>query len=77
MIVNPGSVGLPAYADDHPVPHKVETGSPHARYAIVERSAGTWQATPIALCYDWAAAARTAKERGRADWATALRTGRV
>jgi predicted phosphodiesterase len=31
LIVNPGSVGLQAYQDDSPVPHVMETGSPHAR----------------------------------------------
>src|SRR5690606_6172570 len=35
LVVNPGSVGLPAYEDDAPFPHVVETGSPDARYAIV------------------------------------------
>jgi len=30
-------VGLPAYSDDSPVRHLMETGSPMARYAIVER----------------------------------------
>ncbi|CAM8645137.1 metallophosphoesterase family protein [Sphingobium cupriresistens] len=77
MIVNPGSVGLPAYDDDHPIPHKVETGSPHARYAIVEQTAGGWTAELIAVGYDWDAAARAAEAHGRADWAAALRTGRA
>jgi len=31
LVVNPGSVGVPAYDDDHPHAHRVETGSPHAR----------------------------------------------
>ena len=77
MIVNPGSVGLPAYADDHPFPHKVETGSPHARYAIAERMAAGWTAESIAIRYDWDAAARAAQAHDRADWAAALRTGRA
>ncbi|NML09147.1 metallophosphoesterase family protein [Sphingobium sp. AR-3-1] len=77
LIVNPGSVGLPAYADDHPFPHKVETGSPHARYAIAERTAAGWTAESIAIRYDWDAAARAAQAHGRADWAAALRTGRA
>ncbi|SEJ40370.1 Predicted phosphodiesterase [Sphingobium sp. AP50] len=77
LIVNPGSVGLPAYGDDHPVPHKVETGSPHARYAIVERIGDEWQAELIAIDYDWEAAAQAAELRDRLDWAVALRTGRV
>jgi predicted phosphodiesterase len=75
LIVNPGSVGLPAYADDHPVPHRVETGSPHARYAIAERRGGRWAANIIAVTYDWEGAARAADARNRPDWAVALRTG--
>lgn len=77
LVVNPGSVGLPAYAEDWPLPHVVETGSPHARYAIVERRAGGWTASLRAVAYDWAAAACLAEARDRPDWATALRTGRV
>jgi len=77
LIVNPGSVGLPAYADDHPWPHKVECGSPHARYALVSDESGQWQAELIAIPYDWESAARTAQANGRPEWARALRTGRV
>ena len=28
LVVNPGSVGMPAYTDDTPVPHAIETGAP-------------------------------------------------
>jgi predicted phosphodiesterase len=78
LIVNPGSVGLPAYDDDRPWPHVMESGSPHARYTIAERSRdGRWTAELIAVDYDWEAAARTAEEHGRPDWAVALRTGRM
>lgn len=78
LIVNPGSVGLPAYDDDRPWPHVMESGTPHARYAIAERNAdGRWSADLIAVDYDWDRAARTAEARGRADWAVALRTGRM
>lgn len=78
LIVNPGSVGLPAYADDRPFPHVMESGTPQARYAIVERQAdGDWTAALIAVDYDWETAARTAEARERPEWAIALRTGRV
>lgn len=40
LVVNPGSVGLPAYQDDEPVPNAVETGSPDARYAVVPARRG-------------------------------------
>jgi hypothetical protein len=76
-IANPGSVGLQAYDDEHPYPHEVEVGSPHARYAIVQPVADGWSVTQRAVPYDWEAAARQAEARGRGDWADALRTGRV
>lgn len=80
LIVNPGSVGLQAYSDTHPTAHVIEVGSPHARYAIVTRQAGEageWAAEFRAVDYAWDAAAAIAEQRGRADWAVALRTGRM
>ena len=75
LIVNPGSVGVPAYRDAEPVPHDVETGSPEARYAIVELA--TLAVEFVALTYDWESAARQAEANGRPEWARALRTGRI
>lgn len=75
MIVNPGSVGLPAYHDDQPFPHDVQSGSPHARYAIVEKQTEGWLIEKVALTYPWESMAAIAEDRGRADWARALRTG--
>ncbi|MGW8393664.1 metallophosphoesterase family protein [Pseudoduganella sp. HUAS MS19] len=77
LIVNPGSVGLQAYDDDLPYPHKAENGTPHARYAIVERTAGGWAVEQYAVAYDWDAAAEVAQRHGRPEWAFALRTGRM
>ncbi|KKC27353.1 metallophosphoesterase family protein [Sphingomonas sp. SRS2] len=78
LIVNPGSVGLPAYEDDRPWPHVMQAGSPHARYVIAERGVeGRWTAELIAIDYDWESAAQLSEERGRPDWAVALRTGRM
>lgn len=78
LVVNPGSVGLPAYGCDDPYPHVMEAGSPHARYAIVERgNGGTWTAELIAVEYDWESVARCAAERGHEDWSVALRSGRA
>lgn len=77
LIVNPGSVGLPAYDDDRPFPHVVESGTPHARYAVITRAEARWSVELIMVDYDWETAARDAAAHGRPDWAQALRTGRV
>lgn len=77
LVVNPGSVGLQAFDDDHPLPHVVENGMPHARYALLTRRAAGWQVDLRALPYDWESAARQAEANGRGDWADALRSGRV
>lgn len=77
MIVNPGSVGLPAYDDTLPCPHRVESGSPHARYAILSDEDDGWAADLLCVDYDWEQAARDADANGRPDWSRALRTGRV
>lgn len=75
LIVNPGSVGLPAYDDVLPEYHVVETGSPHARYALLEKRDGSWLVELIALEYDHHRAAEQARLNGRPDWEIALRTG--
>jgi hypothetical protein len=81
LIVNPGSVGLPAYDDDHPYPHssfhRIETGSPDARYAIAEKRDGQWLCELVSVHYDHESAAQQADQRDRPDWAHALRTGRM
>lgn len=77
LIVNPGSVGLQGFDDDHVHPHVIETGAPHARYALLERSAAGWHVTLRAVVYDWDSAARRADREGRPDWAHALRSGFV
>jgi putative phosphoesterase len=76
VIANPGSVGNPAYHADEPSTHVSESGAPHARFAVVTIT----DAVAIehhAVAYDWEQAARQAEANGRADWAHALRTGRV
>ncbi len=77
LIINPGSVGLQAYTDYLPHPHAMEAGSPHARYSVVSRTALGWLVENIVVPYDWEAAARTAAENERPDWAEWLRTGRA
>jgi predicted phosphodiesterase len=77
FILNPGSVGLPAYDDDQPVPHKMEAGSPHTRYIILTENENGWSVEQITLPYAWESAARAAEQRNRPDWAAWLRTGRA
>lgn len=76
-ILNPGSVGLPAYDDDVPVPHVMEVGSPEARYAILTRNGEGWQVLWRHVFYDPARMIALAQARGRHDWAGALATGRM
>jgi len=74
-VVNPGSVGLPGYRDSQPVPHVMEAGTPHARYAVVDRHKGGWAAELRAVPYDCEAAARQAERHGRPQAAHVVRTG--
>ena len=75
--VNPGSVGCPAYRDESPVPHGMETGSPDARYAVAWRAGGLWRADLRSVPYDSSRMVAAARAAGRDDWADALATGRV
>jgi predicted phosphodiesterase len=75
IVLNPGSVGCPAYDAGDP-PFVSESGSPHARYAIVElkpdgRAAFELRAVP----YAHEEAARRAEANGRPEWAFGLRQG--
>lgn len=76
LVINPGSVGLPAYTEDAPYPHAMEAGSPHARYTLLEREGTSWRVAQIHVAYDWEAAASFALQNGRGDWAAWVRSGR-
>ncbi|MFW9821025.1 MAG: metallophosphoesterase family protein [Candidatus Thorarchaeota archaeon] len=75
LIINPGSVGLPAYIDFYPYPHKMETGTPYARYCIINKNEKHWYIEDIFIPYDWEKAALIARENGRPDWANWLKYG--
>ena len=75
FVVNAGSVGCPGYVGGEPVPHIVQTGTPDACYAVLERSLLGWQATFRLVPYDPAAMARLAELNGAPAWAKAVRTG--
>jgi predicted phosphodiesterase len=77
LLVNPGSVGLPAFRDTGPEPHSVSNQAPPARYSLLSRAGDTWEVFSIPVFYDWETAALTAAKNGRSDWAEWLRTGRA
>jgi putative phosphoesterase len=77
LVVNPGSVGMPAYDHGLPYPHVMQSGSPHARCAVLTRSRRGWDVQHLSITYDWEAAAHKAFERGRPDRASWLRSGRA
>jgi len=76
VVVNPGSVGLPAYTDDEPVRHSMENYCPHASYAIIENSPEGWCVEHKKVAYDYQEAAQAAARLKREDWAHFLTTGR-
>lgn len=81
LFVNPGAVGVQAYTDHEEPEHVSETGSPLARYALLEQRAAAgggspqWAVTFVAVPYDHLRASAEAARNGRQDWAFALRTG--
>jgi predicted phosphodiesterase len=77
LIVNPGSVGLQAIAWDRPHPHVINVGTPHARYALIERGRHGWAVVHVSVAYDWDAAASLAASNGHPRLAHALRHGRM
>ncbi len=78
LVVNPGSVGAPAYDDDQPHPHVMESGSPHARYAVLDdHGRGSWTVSFELVEYDHVGAAADARAHGMSDIADALLTGFV
>ena len=75
LILNPGSVGLQAYADTQPSPYTVENGCPDAQYAIVEKRSDQWCSQLISVPYGAKAMAQLAGLREARDWVSALRSG--
>jgi predicted phosphodiesterase len=77
LVVNPGSVGSPAWHDPRPPGEVMETGSPDARYALLSRRPGGWRARLCHVPYDAGRMIALARAAGDAMWERALRTGRV
>ncbi len=77
IIINPGSIGLPAYEDELPLPHKMESLSTHAKYALIDINNNKINTELISIEYDFEIAANVAEMNNRNDWAKWIRTGRV
>lgn len=78
IIINPGSVGLPAYSDDLPFFHKMESNSPFAKYCIIEMQDGLLIShESISIKYDWDAASKLAAKNKRHDWEYWLKYGKT
>ena len=75
MVVNPGSVGLPGYTGTKPVRYRVETGTPDACYAILQKTPHGWSATLRYVPYETSSMALLARRKGLHDWASAIESG--
>lgn len=70
LVVNDGSVGLPAYEEPlHGGTVFVQAGSPHARYALIDVGPDGVAVSLRAVDYDWRAAAARAATLGFPNWA--------
>jgi hypothetical protein len=76
LIVNPGSVGCPVFADG-PDAAGTNARSPHARYAFLSCNNGRWSVEMFVLAYDGERAARKALENNRPEWARMYASGSV
>jgi predicted phosphodiesterase len=77
LVVNPGSVGCPGYYGETPIKHVMQTGTPDACYAILERTARGWTTVIRTVPYDHMPMADLARRNGRPEWASALAAGWV
>jgi putative phosphoesterase len=75
IIINPGSVGCPAFTDDYPQLHKMENGTPNASYCRLVINDLKVTAEHMKIEYDYMAAAIVAERNKRPDWALWLLTG--
>lgn len=75
LIINPGSVGLPAYTDDKPIIHSMENYCSHASYSVIESNRHGWINQQIKVPYDVQLAVNECKKREREDWVHFLTTG--
>lgn len=78
FIINPGSVGLAAYDDESPFYHRMESGSPFAKYVVIELEEElVVSISQRHVRYDHERAAQQADRYGRSDWAYWIRKGKM
>lgn len=77
IILNPGSVGLPAYLGNGKYMFSMESMTPHAKYAIIKIKANELNIEQVNCTYDWEAASQSARSNGREDWSSWLLHGRM
>lgn len=77
LIINPGSVGLPAYLGNGEYRFAMESMTPHAKYAIVTVDGDKINVEQINCTYDWDAAAEIARKNGNENAAKFLLNGRM
>ena len=77
IIVNPGSVGLPAYLGNGEYRFAMESMTPHAKYAIITVDGDNISVNQINCPYDWNAASEAARKNGNENVAKFLLYGRM
>ncbi|MFI5159973.1 MAG: metallophosphoesterase family protein [Sphingobacteriales bacterium] len=77
IILNPGSVGLPAYLGNGEYRFAMESMTPHAKYAIVKTDGDAISIEQVLCAYDWHKASEAARKNGNEKWANFLLYGRM
>ena len=77
IILNPGSVGLPAYLGNGEYRFAMESMTPHAKYAIITVDGNAISIEQFNCAYDWTAASQQAKTHGNENAAKFLLYGRM
>ena len=77
IILNPGSVGLPAYLGIGKYRFSMESNTPHAKYAIVKVAGDEVNIEQVLCTYDWYKASAAALKNGNEKWAKFLLYGRM
>ncbi|MVN90250.1 metallophosphoesterase family protein [Mucilaginibacter aquatilis] len=77
IILNPGSVGLPAYLGVGEHRFAMESMTPHAKYAIVCTDGVTVNIEQVYVAYNWNRASNVAKANGSDNWSHFLLNGRM